>query len=75
MNRWRSALVLLAYSGCLALGLEREQCSFKANDYSLEWAYEPITKNVVFLLKVNNATENFWTGVGIGKRNVVSGFN
>jgi hypothetical protein len=74
MFRWIFLGLLLLVHGVVTFTLDQELCSFRADNYSLEWAYEPITKNVVFMLKVNNASENFWTGVGIGKRNMVSGY-
>ena len=51
---------------------KKENCEFRTANYSLEWAYEPETRNVVFILKTlyiakeNSSKEydGFWTGVG-----------
>jgi hypothetical protein len=43
---------------------DKEYCEFASNDYSLEWAFEPTSKNIVFVLKLNSTEPEFWTGVG-----------
>jgi hypothetical protein len=43
---------------------DRDYCEFGTNDYSLEWAYEPNTEKIVFVLKLNSTEPEFWTGVG-----------
>ncbi|KAI1722081.1 DOMON domain-containing protein [Ditylenchus destructor] len=47
---------------------QRPSCEFHSPDYSLEWAYEPISKSIVFVLRANGDA-SFWTGVGFGDRN------
>uniref|UniRef100_A0AC34FIL7 DOMON domain-containing protein n=1 Tax=Panagrolaimus sp. ES5 TaxID=591445 RepID=A0AC34FIL7_9BILA len=56
------------FAAPVAVHLNQKLCSFKAGDYSLQWAYEPQSKNVVFVLKQKSDLNNFWTGVGFGDR-------
>uniref|UniRef100_A0AC35FBP2 DOMON domain-containing protein n=1 Tax=Panagrolaimus sp. PS1159 TaxID=55785 RepID=A0AC35FBP2_9BILA len=55
-------------SAPISVNLNQKLCSFKAGDYSLQWAFEPQSKNVVFVLKQKSEFNNFWTGVGFGDR-------
>ncbi|KAE9554093.1 hypothetical protein FO519_002682 [Halicephalobus sp. NKZ332] len=48
--------------------LDQELCAFRSPNYSLQWAYEPHSRNVVFILKQKSDKSNFWTGVGFGDR-------
>uniref|UniRef100_A0A7E4VJ77 DOMON domain-containing protein n=1 Tax=Panagrellus redivivus TaxID=6233 RepID=A0A7E4VJ77_PANRE len=48
--------------------LDPEHCSFSSDRYSVQWAYEPHSKNVVFVLKQRSELKNFWTGIGFGDR-------
>lgn len=57
-------LILLFNFPSLIHAFDREYCEFGANDYSLEWAYEPNTEKIVFVLKLNASDPEFWTGVG-----------
>ena len=55
---------------------DRDHCEFATSDYSLEWAYEPQTANVVFVLRQNATLSDasaFWTGVGFNSTRVSCG--
>ena len=62
-------LFLLQFSSILSAPYQKELCEFRTPNYSIAWAYEPKTHNVVFMLKAaHNLNESeddgFWTGVG-----------
>lgn len=60
----RTVLVLLFSFPSSIHAFDKEYCEFATNDYSLEWAFEPNTEKIVFVLKQNATKPEFWTGVG-----------
>lgn len=36
---------------------QQSKCGFRSQNYSLEWAYEPLSLSVVFVLKVKSLTQ------------------
>lgn len=66
--------LLLFFSQCNAYNITK--CKYNTNNYSLEWAFEPLTEHVVFVLSVLTPSTNqtLLSGVGFSKQNSVSLF-
>lgn len=81
MHIWQALLLCLYSLMHVSMGLyARPNCEFRSENYTLEWAYEPTSRSVVFVLKAGFAPipssmeekTMLWSGVGFGDRSSVS---
>lgn len=77
LNIYLLLIILIISSQCNAYNVSK--CKYGTETYSLEWAFEPLTEHVVFVLSASipaNVKKNqtLFSGVGFSKQNSVSLF-
>lgn len=70
-----SLIILIVSSQCNAYNITK--CKYGSETYALEWAFEPLTQHVVFVLTAMipsniKANQTLFSGVGFGNHKNVS---